>query len=156
MKKCKVRNAVETYGDMLYRICLVMLKNEADTEDAVQETFLKYIQKSPEFSSKEHEKAWLVTTARNQCRDMLRFRNRSSTESEDLLVNYSLDKESSHILEALMDLPEKFREVMILHYVEGYKVEEIADIIGRTSSAVKMRLSKGRKLLKETYRKEYM
>ena len=56
----------------------------------------------------------------------------------------------------LMQLPEKFKTVLLLHYVEEYKVEEIARIIGKTPSAVKMRLQKGRKLLEEKYRKEFL
>ena len=58
------------------------------------------------------------------------------------------------IWEALMALPEKYREVLVLYAVEGYRTEEIAKLIGKTPSAVKMRLSRGRKLLEESLRKE--
>lgn len=156
MNDSTIRTAVEKYADMIYRICIVMLKNDADAEDAVQETFLKYVQKSSAFECEEHEKAWFITTATNKCRDMLRFRNRHSAESENSLMNYSTDSESSYILDALMEIPDKYREILVLHYVEGYKVEEIAKHIGKTASAVKMRLSKARKLLEEKYRKEYL
>lgn len=147
---------VHEYGDTLYRICLLMLKNHADAEDAVQETFIKYMQKDPVFTSSEHKKAWLITVSANKCRDMLRKRGRTVDESEEILKNIAVDEESSGILEALFELPEKFRVVMTLHYVEEYKVDEIAKIIGKSSSAVKMRLQKGRILLKELYRKEYL
>ena len=151
-----VREAVEEYGDMLYRICLVMLKNTADAEDAVQDTFIRYMQKAPAFSSDEHEKAWLIKVAANICKDMLRQRNRTAEFDEDALNTLTAADEDSHILEALTQIPEKFRIVLTLHYIEGYKVNEIAEMIGKTSSAVKMRLAKGRKLLEEKYRKEYM
>lgn len=147
---------IHEYGDTLYRICLLMLKNHADAEDAVQETFIKYMQKDPVFTSSEHKKAWLITVSANKCRDMLRKRGRTADESEEILKNIAVDKESSGILEALFELPEKFRIVMTLHYVEEYKVNEIAKIIGKSSSAVKMRLQKGRALLKELYSKEYL
>ena len=62
----------------------------------------------------------------------------------------------SGILEALTMVPEKFRLVLTLYYIEEYRIEDIAKIIGRTTSAVKMRLQKGRKLLEEIYRKEYL
>ena len=150
------REAVEKYCDMLYRISLLMLRNTADAEDAVQETFIKYVQSSPDFSDSEHEKAWLITVATNKCRDMLRYRKRHYTESEELLNTYAVEKEDSGILDALMKLPEKFRVVLTLHYVEEYKVDEISEITGISASAVKMRLSRGRKLLEEKYRKEYM
>ncbi len=150
------REAVEKYGDMLYRICLVMLKNSADAEDAVQETFITYIKKAPAFESKGYEKAWLITVATNKCRDMIRYRMRHQTESEEALLNYAVEKTESGIIEALMELPEKYRIVLMLHYVEEYKINEISEIIGSSASAIKMRLSRGRKLLEEKYRKEYM
>lgn len=151
-----VREAVHKYGDMLYRLCFVMLRNTADAEDAVQETFIAYTTKSPVFSDKEHEKAWLLKVASNKCRDMLRFRNRHQLTELSELEAVVQDDESSHILEALMELPEKFRLVLTLYYIDEYKVKEIAEIIRKTPSAVKMRLQKGRKLLEEKYRKEYM
>lgn len=144
-----VREAVDEYGDMLYRLCLVMLRNTADAEDAVQETYIKYMLSSPPFNDSEHEKAWLITVASNKCRDMLRFRKRHISESEELLREQPMDSESRGVFEALSEVPEKYRIVLTLHYVEGYKVDEIAKMLGKTSSAVKMRLAKGRKLLKE-------
>lgn len=157
MQKCGcAREAVEKYGDMLYRISLLILKNTADAEDAVQETFIKYFTKAPEFTDAEHEKAWLITVATNRCRDMLRYHSRHETESEEVLNTYAVEKSDSGILEALMELNDKYRIIMILFYVEQYKIDEIADITGVSVSAVKMRLSRGRKLLEEKYRKEYM
>lgn len=141
--------AVRIYGNILYRLCILMLKNQADAEDAVQDTFITYMIKAPQFKSKEHEKAWLITVATNKCRDILRKRMRFSDDSEKIISKIPADEEETATLEALMSLPEKFRIVMMLHYVEGYRVEEIAPMIGRTPSAVKMRLQKGRKLLKE-------
>lgn len=59
-------------------------------------------------------------------------------------------------MDALMGIPDKFRTVLVLYYVEEYSIEEIAKIIGKTASAVKMRLQKGRRLLKEAYGRECM
>ena len=151
-----VREAVDEYGDMLYRICIVRLKNTADAEDAVQDTYIRYMLSSPPFNDNEHKKAWLITVATNKCRDMLRFRKRHITESDEFLKDYPMDSESSGILEALTEIPEKFRIVLSLHYIEGYKVEEISKMLSKTVSAIKMRLSKGRKLLEDKYRKEFM
>lgn len=137
--------AVEEYGSMLYRICLVSLGSSADAEDAVQDTFLKYIQKAPAFESGEHEKAWLIRVAVNTCKDMLRLRR--PQVDFDSIQNYTKEPESGDVMAALMSLPEKFRTVLVLHYVEGYSVNETAQMIGKSPSAVKMRLQKGRKLL---------
>lgn len=151
-----VREAVENYGDTLYRVCIVMLKNKADAEDALQETFLSYMLKAPAFNSSDHEKAWLITVASNKCRDILRANKRHRTESEEKLLSLTDENEDDRMIGLLTDLPEKFRIVLTLHYIEGYKVDEIAKMIGRSSSAVKMRLQKGRKLLENAYRKEYL
>ena len=151
-----IENIVRTYGNMLYRLCFVMLGNESDAEDAVQESLIKYLQKAPSFENTEHEKAWLITVATNRCKDILRFRKRHpQTDLENLRETPQFSSDSG-ILEALMTLPEKFRFILTLYYVEEYRIEDIAKIIGRTPSAVKMRLQKGRRLLEETFRKEYL
>ncbi len=151
-----MEKTIEKYADMLYRLCFIMLHNESDAEDAVQETIIKRYQKSPAFRDDEHEKAWLIRVATNQCRDMLRFRNRHPQLEAEVLEKTASDETESGILEALAALPEKYRIVLTLYYVHECSVEEIARIICRTSSAVKMRLQKGRKLLSEKYRKEYL
>lgn len=156
MQKPDGKTLVNRYGDMLYRICLCSLRNPADAEDAVQEVLLKYITRAPDFDSEEHRKAWLITVAVNQCRSMLRKSSRSiPTDPEELHIP-SHTQEDSRVFDALMQVPEKFRMVLVLHYVEGYKVSEIARIIGKSVSAVKMRLSKGRALLEQIYRREYL
>ncbi len=152
----EIENVINTYGNMLFRLCLIMLKNSDDAEDVLQETFIKYLQKAPEFRDSEHEKAWLITVATNKCRDMLRFKTRHQTVDIEVLNEFTNDSADSGILEALMTLPEKFRIVLVLYYVEEYSTEEIVEMIGKTKSAVKMRLQKGRRLLEEIYRKEYM
>lgn len=151
-----IEKTIKTYGNMLFRICLVMLKNPMDAEDAVQETMLKYIQKTPEFESGDHEKAWLIKVASNKCRDILKSRWRNVPLDFEIIREYSCSDEDSRIMEALMSLPEKFRIVMTLYYVEEYRVDDISQIIGKTSSCIKMRLQKGRKLLEERYRREYL
>ena len=146
---------IRKYGDMLYRLSLIMLKNESDAEDVVQETIIKYYQKAPAFTDSEHEKAWLIKVATNKCRDMLRFRGRYIQIEENFLEKIADETTDCGIIEALTVLPEKYRLVLTLYYIEGYRIDDIAKIISRTSSAVKMRLQKGRKLLKEIYEKEY-
>lgn len=151
-----VESVVRTYGNMLFRLCLITLGNVSDAEDVIQETMVTYMQKKPEFLDAEHEKAWLITVATNKCKDLLRFRARHPMIDLEQIQEFTVEKSDSGILEALMTLPEKFRMVLILYYVEEYRIEEIAKVIGKTPSAVKMRLQKGRKLLEKAYRKEYM
>lgn len=152
----EIERIMNDYGNILFRICLIMLGNSQDAEDVVQETLMKYLQKAPAFKEKEHEKAWFIKVASNKCKDMLRFRARHMTADIESIHECMQDSSDSGILEALMTLPEKFRIILVLYYVEQYKTDEIAKMIGKSSSAVKMRLQKGRRLLKEIYRKEYM
>ncbi len=151
-----VEEIVNTYGDMLYRLCFIMLKNESDAEDVVQETIIKYIEKKPFLKDCHHLKAWLITVAKNKCRDVLRYNLRHPHLNIDEVLEMPSGNRDNIILEALMSLPEKFRLVLVLYYVEEYKIDEIAKIVGKTASAVKMRLQKGRRLLKEEYSKEVL
>ena len=149
-----VERIVDTYGNMLFRICLVILCNEKDAEDVVQDTLITYLTKSPTFTDSEHEKAWLITIATNRCKNMRRYNIiRKSLDISDLQL-YAKDDENYGVLDLLMKLPTKHKIVLLLHYVEGYKVDEIAKILAITSSAVKKRLQRGRDLLRERYREE--
>ena len=152
----KIEALLQTYGTPLYRLCLVMLRNESDAEDTVQDTLIRYLQKAPPFRDAEHEKAWLFKVCTNLCHDLLRYRKRHPLADIDTQHHITEKTTDKAILDALMELPEKFRLVLILYYVEGYRIHEIAEIIERSPSAVKMRLQKGRKLLENTYRKEYL
>ncbi|MCH5183856.1 MAG: RNA polymerase sigma factor [Oscillospiraceae bacterium] len=147
---------VADYGDKLFRVCLLTLGNHADAEDAMQETLLKYLYRKPVFRDGEHEKAWLLRVAVNQSRDLLRARSRREKyerESALTLSGGAGESDGGPLLEALYALPEKFKTVLLLHDVEEYKVAEVANLLGISASAVKMRLQKGRRLLKEAYQR---
>ena len=150
------RRAVEEYGNSLYRLCTVMLQNREDAQDAVQECFLRYITKAPEFKDSEHEKAWLIRVATNVCKDMLRYRKHASLLSLDEIKAVSTSEDNAQILGMLMMLEEKYRAVIHLHYVEGYGTEEISDMLSISSAAVRKRLQRGREKLREIYEKEAM
>lgn len=155
-----VERVLRLHGNLLFRTSLIILGSAQDAEDVVQETMITYMQKAPDFENEEHEKAWLLTVLTNKCRDLQRaWMRHPMTDIEEIkefVADNSKDGNENGILEALMTLPEKFRIVLLLYYVEGYRTEEIAKIIGRSASAVKMRLQKGRRLLEDVYRREYM
>ena len=146
-RRAKAAELVEKYGPALFRLCLVMLRNAADAEDAVQEALLRYIERAPEFESAGAERAWLFTVASNRCRDALRAARRHPQLTLDELAGLGAEESELGVLDALMRLPEKYRLALTLHYVEGYSTGEIASMTGRTPSCVKMRLKKGRELL---------
>ena len=151
-----IETILEMYGNMLFRLCLIMLGNSSDAEDVIQESLIKYIQKAPAFKDSEHAKAWLITVATNRCKDILRFKKRHPMIDINEIKEFTKDTSDNYILDLLMTLPDKFRIVLVLYYIEGYKIEDIAPIIRKTKSAVKMRLQKGRRLLRELYQKECM
>lgn len=153
-KEEDIERMINTYGNMLFRICIVILCNEQDAEDVVQDTSIKYLTKAPVFYDTDHEKAWLITTATNRCKNMRRYNlNRKHMDISKLQL-YCKDEENYGLLDNLMKLPNKNKTVLLLYYVEGYKVEEIARILTITTSAVKKRLQRGRELIREKYRKE--
>lgn len=143
-----IEKAVRAYSNMLYKICIVMLCNEQDAQDAVQDTFCRYMEKRPDFTSEEHEKAWLIQVAVNISRDMLRFHIRHPKVSIDQIADRYTTPEQAEILSDLLDLPVKYRSVIYLHYVEGYRIREIASILKITEPAVKKRLQRGREQLR--------
>lgn len=132
-----VESVVAEYGDMLFRICLVMLCNEQDAQDAVQDTLCSYMEHAPIFRGVEHEKAWLIKVAANRCRDVHRSRMRHPTVELEEISEYCEMPEQSEVVSELMKLPEKLKTVIYLHYIEGYKTEEIAGMLGITANAVK-------------------
>lgn len=152
----EVEFIVDQYGDMLYRLCLVRLANEADAEDAVQDTYLKYIKKRPKFDSEKHRKAWLIRVAINLCRDIQRQKRARLSEDIESMAQICTDEneDGSEVIRTLMLLPEKYSSVMMLHFVEGQDYKTIAKAIGRSESAVKMRIKKGRELFIKIYKGE--
>lgn len=144
----KVEEAVLEYGDMLFRICMVMLCNEQDAQDAVQDTFCKYMEHTSGFRSKEHEKAWLIRVATNRCMDVHRDRSRHPSVQWEEVDKYCEFPEQSEVLAELMNLPDKLKTVIYLHYIEGYKMAEIAKMLGISLDAVKKRMQRGRESLK--------
>lgn len=143
-----VEKVVMEYGDMLFRVCMVLLCNEQDAQDAVQDTFCSYMGHVAGFRNREHEKAWLIRVATNRCLDVYRGRNRHPTVQWEDVDRYCEFPEQSEVLAELMNLPEQLKTVIYLHYIEGYKAAEIAGMLGITLNAVKKRMQRGREKLK--------
>ncbi|MBP3700665.1 MAG: sigma-70 family RNA polymerase sigma factor [Lachnospiraceae bacterium] len=148
----EVNQAIERYADMVRRICLVHVKNDADTEDIFQNVFLKYALSSVCFENAEHEKAWMIRVTINACKDWLKSFFRTHTVSLDQVWERpeSLEPEHWEVWEAVASLPEKYRDVIYLHYYEGYTAPQIAQILGRNVNTVYTLMTRARKILKET------
>lgn len=145
-----INRAVETYSDMIRRICLCHLKNLADTEDIFQTVFLKYLLYPGNFRDGEHEKAWLIRVTVNACKDHLRQLFRHETVPLEVLgEEAALEPKNREVLEAVLSLPEKYRDAIYLHYYEGYSAAEIGEILRTKENTVYSLLSRGRTLLRE-------
>ncbi len=146
----KVAAAVDRYSDMVYRICFLYMKNRSDAEDAFQDVFLKYVRECGKFQSEEHEKAWLCRVAFNRCKDLLKRASRKNVSLESIEEPSSPFSPSvSPVLEAVLDLPPKYKDPIYLHYYEGYTSSQIAGILGCRENTVYSLLSRGRQMLKE-------
>ena len=141
-------NVVVLYADMLYRLCFSMLGNREDAEDAVSEVVLKYMTAQKLFADEAHKKAWLLRVATHRCYDLLRFRKRSVRLCPEAVEEMGAENEVRDIIEAVYALPPKYKTVVVLHYVEGYKTEEIAKILSVSPVAVRKRLQYAREKLK--------
>lgn len=147
----EVNRAVEQYADMVRRLCMIHLKNHADTEDIFQTVFLKYALSSVLFESTEHEKAWILRVTVNACKDLLKSFFRSRTVSLDDIMEQPAVMPQDHreVLEAVLSLPVKYKDAVYLHYYEGYTAPEISRILGKNVNTVYTILNRSKQLLRE-------
>lgn len=137
------------YSSMLFKLSMPYLGNRSDAEDAVQEAFIRLMFKAPVFVDEEHEKRWLLRITINICKDKLKgFWRRHSVSLEDDYLFTDCDTEILNFAQMIVKLPIKYKDVIHLYYYENYKVPEIAEILHLSISAVKMRLKRGREILK--------
>lgn len=135
----------------VYRLAMVMMGNISDAEDVTQTIFLKAWEKKPDFRDADHEIAWILTTTRNQCKDIHKsFYRRKRADLENapepqVTLETQMDSE---IWEALQSLAEKYRMVLYLYYYEGYSVRELSVILSRRESTLQTQLATGRKQMK--------
>ena len=147
----EVNRAIERYADTVRRICFVHLKNRADTEDIFQTVFVKYLLHGEPFASEEHERAWIIRVTLNACKDLLKSFFRSRTAPLEELTDRAMpaETEQREVLQAVLALPVPYRDVIYLHYYEGYTAPEIAGILGKNVNTVYTRLTRARGLLRQ-------
>ena len=155
-EKTPVESAYDSFSDILFRIAISYLKNTTDAEDAIQDVFYKYMTSAPKFSNSQQERAWLIRVTINRSLDIIRKNKhrhyRPLEEVYDIPSNNN--EHQNNVLKAVYNLPPKYKSAIVLHYLEGFKVEEISKMIGATVSSVKMRLKRGRDMLKQILEEE--
>lgn len=147
----EANRSIDRYADLVRRVCMIHLKNHADTEDIFQTVFLKYVTGTTEFESEEHEKAWFIRVTINACKDLLRSFFRSRTVSLDDLLEQpdQVPEDHREVLEAVLALPDKYRDVVYLHYYEGYTAPEIGTILHKNPNTVYTLLTRARDELRK-------
>lgn len=146
-----LNRVMETYADLVKRICVMNLKNQHDTEDVFQNVYLKYLLYEGTFESREHEKAWFIRVTINACKDWLRCLSRRRWVPLEAVGEQGawMDESAREVLDFVLGLPEKYRNVIYLYYFEGYSAVEIAKLLGRRENTIYTWLSRARELLKE-------
>lgn len=157
-KLIDIEEALRTYGDMVYRLALVQMKNRSEAEDVFQEVFLRLVRYRERIQGEEHLKPWLLRVTVNCCRKQFAsaYRKRSvplDTE-RNATESYEMNLPDSPVYDAVLELPDDYRSVIHLFYYEQYSVREIGEILKLSESAVKTRLSRARGMLRETLKGE--
>jgi RNA polymerase sigma-70 factor (ECF subfamily) len=146
----EIAKIFERHRLTVYRVCFAYMKNPADTEDAVQDTFYQLIKTGTPFESEEHEKAWLIRTATNLCKNVLKswWRKRINLEDhENIQGNGNIEIDET--LSVVMALPDKYKTVVYLYYYEGYTSVDISNILDKPQSTIRNYLHEARSILRE-------
>lgn len=158
----KIKEIYDRQVDRVYRTAMVFMKNTQDAEDIVQSVFLTLIEKGIQFDTPEQEKAWFIVTTRNRCKDILKSYWRKSVDLVEEGMDETADSVSTdppgsdfraEALDIIMNLPEDQREIILLHYYEGYTVNETADMLKLSESKVRSQIASAKRALSKLTRR---
>lgn len=153
----EIEKILAEYGDMIYRMAYIQVKNHDVADDIYQEVCMKLIRQKSVIEPKEHLKAWLIKTTISCCRDYwksswiqkISWKNDSGDSNVYEPKNTdTMESQSGYVTECVGRLPEKYRIVIHLYYYEGYSQKEIADLLGKKENTIASQLARGRELLK--------
>ena len=146
---------LERHGDSVLRCAYSYLHNMSDAEEVLQDTLVQYLRTSPELNDAQHERAWLLRVAANLSKNRLKYSAAHSADelNEELTAEHREDL--SFVWEAVKSLPVSCREAVHLFYYEGLSTAQIAHILGRSETAVRSALHRGREKLREILREDY-
>ena len=151
-ERCDIEQIFRRHAQTVYRVCYSFMGSAAEAEDAMQATFMKLIDHPRSFENEQHEKAWLIVCASNLCKDQLksaRYTRVTALPEQDPADPRQHDPIDT-TLDAVLRLPDKYKDVVYLHYYEGYKTDEIARMLGEKPSTIRNRLRDARRLLRKS------
>lgn len=141
--------AIEKHADMVRRICFLYLRNKADVEDVFQEVFLKLFLNADSLKDEQHERAWLCRVTFNKCKDLCKSSWRKKVVSiEEMEIPFE-NPEQGELMQLVLQLPPKYKEIVYLHYYEGRTIPEIAEILQQNQNTIYTQLRRGREKLKQ-------
>lgn len=149
-----VIDAAKKYADILIKVSFTYVKNRQDAEDIAHDVFLKLMIKRPIFGNEDHRKAWLIRVAINLSKNRLKtswFRKTTSLDDNIPLLTI----EENDVLNAVQQLPVKYRSIIHLFYIEGYSISEVAAMLGRKGSTVGSQLHRARIMLKSKLEEDF-
>lgn len=150
----QIRRLMESYGDVLLRMCYLNLRDAMLAQDAVQDSFWKAYQKMNRFRGDCTEKTWLIKIALNTCRD---YRRKAWMRREDRRVDIDrlilpggtpVDTPDDTVLKAVMALPDRDRELVLMRYYQELRLGEISQVLGIPEGTVTSRLNRARSKLR--------
>lgn len=143
----------ERHWKYVYRLCFTYMRNAEEAEDCAEDVFVKVLNGEFTFTDETHERKWLAVTTGNYCKDKLKsFRHTKTDYLDDVPEPYAEDAdgtERNEVLAAVTALPQKYKEVIWLYYYDGYRTEEIAQMLHAPPSTIRNRLADARKRLKD-------
>ena len=148
-----ISQIVEKYYDMMFYLALARVKNEDDAKDIVQDAFtvlVKHNDDNKKFNSEEHLKAWLIKVTIFCSQKFMKKFHRETAVSEDMLLEtYDMNDENIAVYNAVMKLSPQHRTIVYLHYYQGYKLKEIAQMLDKTYDSVQSMLKNAKKKLRQ-------
>ncbi|MBQ6290137.1 MAG: sigma-70 family RNA polymerase sigma factor [Clostridia bacterium] len=157
--RLEIDRLMDQYGSSLLRMSALYLKDADLARDAVQDTFIKAYRHMNDYRGGSSEKTWLTSICINVCRDMLRtawFRHQSRIDMDTLPENAAdFVFPDNTVLNEVMRLPSKLREVVLLRYYEGLKLKEVASALQLSEGKVRFRLNKAGEILRVRLKEWY-
>ena len=161
MHEDSIRESIERYTDMVYRLAFSMVKNRYDADDIHQEVFIQYISHYSSLEYEEHKKAWLIRVTVNTCKNWWKsawqrkvcgmLEHHEVVEQEESILQW---EERYPVMELVRNLPQKYKAVIHLFYYEEMSIKEIAEVLELKESNVRARLTRARQKLKEVLKED--
>ena len=143
------------YMDTVFRLAFSMLKSPADADDVTQNVLLSLYRTDYQFESDEHVRSWLMKVTVNECRKVWRRPFRRHENIDDYAETLAFENPSYRdLFEAIMQLDRDKRTVIVLYYIEGYSIKEIAEILNVPAATIGTRLARARAKLAQYLKEE--